>query len=547
MGDEQAEKVTQVLKSRKRGKIVTLVVASVAILSLMTAALYLFFQPKPDFQTSPNPVYLDKINSQVEVTFTNLSRNASFFEWHFGDDNTTSNEGSPRHLYTTPGNHMVTLKAGMGQRFKTITKTITVKLPETTPTESAQIGSTPTPTPSLSTTPIPIRTPAPVIPSPTPRRTTLQPSAPTVLPPPVVPTTPPPPPTPEPGSVAKRLLPFIVKVYGREKLFTTGIITLDKTSNRSFLLTDYNTIRGLEQVGLEKQYGAKSGGQSAGRDELINAAFLKMSSTPSDIPSIVGSSGSQPGEKAIVVGYSPGANPVFKVVTINDVSLDPVSKSNLIIFSPELPLDYLGAPLINFNGEIIGVVKGMALTPLGMPIMRNLNLALDPTTPADWMQRLQSGERILNPPSSLVFQPYVLEQTFTPFTFQYPSRWGIEPNLNQVKVVSDTSAIVDIQQITGKGINDLMSQYLQHWEKLFPVNERDMSIRLKDVSEQLEGPQVEFAGWRDKSGSYKKSVFFFEPMFRSVIMIQASTNFDDYQNSSGIFNRIIETFKLLPY
>lgn len=49
-------------------------------------------------------------NAPLEVYFTNLSDNATAWEWHFGDEN-TSTEQSPVHTYTTAGKYTVTLIA----------------------------------------------------------------------------------------------------------------------------------------------------------------------------------------------------------------------------------------------------------------------------------------------------------------------------------------------------------------------------------------------------------------------------------------------------
>ncbi|MBV6655756.1 MAG: PKD domain-containing protein, partial [Mameliella sp.] len=46
----------------------------------------------------------------LTVTFTNLSTDATFYSWNFGD-NTTSNETSPVHNFPGPGNYDVTLNA----------------------------------------------------------------------------------------------------------------------------------------------------------------------------------------------------------------------------------------------------------------------------------------------------------------------------------------------------------------------------------------------------------------------------------------------------
>lgn len=57
--------------------------------------------PEADFSLAIN---------KAEVSFTNLSDNADSYVWNFGDG-AGSNEQSPTHIYKTPGNYTVSLKA----------------------------------------------------------------------------------------------------------------------------------------------------------------------------------------------------------------------------------------------------------------------------------------------------------------------------------------------------------------------------------------------------------------------------------------------------
>ncbi len=51
------------------------------------------------------------------INFTNTSLNTKKYEWSFGDG-TSSNEASPAHTYTVPGNYTVTLIAKSGNEKK---------------------------------------------------------------------------------------------------------------------------------------------------------------------------------------------------------------------------------------------------------------------------------------------------------------------------------------------------------------------------------------------------------------------------------------------
>jgi len=65
---------------------------------------------------NPSPIslfsfYPDKINgAPTEISFTNNSTNASYFEWNF-DDNQTSSEKNPTHEYHNSGNYTISLLA----------------------------------------------------------------------------------------------------------------------------------------------------------------------------------------------------------------------------------------------------------------------------------------------------------------------------------------------------------------------------------------------------------------------------------------------------
>ena len=64
----------------------------------------------------------------AEVTFTNESVNAETYEWDFGDGDFSSEE-SPKHLYQSSGNYLVTLKATKGKKTTTTEKRIVINAP----------------------------------------------------------------------------------------------------------------------------------------------------------------------------------------------------------------------------------------------------------------------------------------------------------------------------------------------------------------------------------------------------------------------------------
>ncbi|NJO90049.1 MAG: PKD domain-containing protein [Chloroflexia bacterium] len=85
------------------------------------------------------------VNIEKEVTFTNASKEATIYDWNFGDGN-TSTEENPIHKYTAEGEYTVRLIASNQQNSDTIEQKITVtdpsiKLPTYTSGEMSYWGS----------------------------------------------------------------------------------------------------------------------------------------------------------------------------------------------------------------------------------------------------------------------------------------------------------------------------------------------------------------------------------------------------------------------
>ncbi len=60
-----------------------------------------------------------------EVTFTNLSTDATSFSWNFGDMSIGSSR-NPTHIYKNPGEYIIDLSASSGLRSDIMTATIRV-------------------------------------------------------------------------------------------------------------------------------------------------------------------------------------------------------------------------------------------------------------------------------------------------------------------------------------------------------------------------------------------------------------------------------------
>jgi len=85
-------------------------------------------------QKEPSACFTMSKSSAVvgeEITFTNCTLEGVNYEWNFGD-NTTSNEESPKHAYSSTGTYTITLKSTSKKDKKTdfITETVTINCPD---------------------------------------------------------------------------------------------------------------------------------------------------------------------------------------------------------------------------------------------------------------------------------------------------------------------------------------------------------------------------------------------------------------------------------
>jgi peptidyl-prolyl cis-trans isomerase B (cyclophilin B) len=71
---------------------------------------------------------MEKDVAPAKVSFTNQSKDADAYEWHFGDG-TASSEASPVHVYKASGNYTVTLKANKGAKSTIAEQKIMVTAP----------------------------------------------------------------------------------------------------------------------------------------------------------------------------------------------------------------------------------------------------------------------------------------------------------------------------------------------------------------------------------------------------------------------------------
>jgi PKD repeat protein len=583
---------------KPRGRAFTLIALVVLFLAFFLLLFWLFTEPHADFQCSPVQGNLSPDTNQLTISFTNLSKNASTYIWDFGDGKGTSREVNPRYTYASDGNFVVRLTAMTGNRSKTVQQTIRILPPVPVVTvldyspkqgilplnvnfrvvaryatnylwdfgdggqdnrpEGTHIYKNPgnyqlslVLKGSGGETKVPVGMIAVFTPSPTPPTPTPRPSTPTPTFTPKPTDSPPPSPTPKPSStaVAQQVAPWIVQIKAKKDGTVAGTGVIIDNSN---VITDYNIIRGQDEVEIVYQGGSSATGKATGRDEFLNISMIKLPSSFNNPIKIAGASGIKAGDRAIAVTYSRDLiKPSYVEVNLLGIFEHPMRNFSFFPINPNIEgVLHKGAPIVNFYGEILGILVGEVPIPIGIPLVKDPNIVLDITKPSDWLSRMKDGERIVNPPPTIRFTPYVDKDFISPWTVQYPVTWNVirgEAGSNTAVIRSPSSAAVEIQEnMYSKGMAEAIDRWKTNLEHDYS-NNRQTSKHLRDpIPEISNGHEFIFVGWRAGDDIYVKARFYYT-RFNTVIRIQASAWLKEYYDVSGIFDKIIDSFRVLPW
>jgi serine protease Do len=123
------------------------------------------------------------------------------------------------------------------------------------------------------------------------------------------------------------------------------------------ILTNEHVVRGADEIKVTLKDGRKLNGKVIGQDASLDLAIIKVDAK--DLPSLKlgDSSKLRPGEWVIAIGNPYGfANTVTAgIVSATGRSLDDLGKKNLIQTDTPINPGNSGGPLLNLNGEVVGI------------------------------------------------------------------------------------------------------------------------------------------------------------------------------------------------
>jgi serine protease Do len=127
--------------------------------------------------------------------------------------------------------------------------------------------------------------------------------------------------------------------------------------SKGHILTNEHVVRGADEIKVTLKDGRKLTGKVIGQDASLDLAIIKVDAQ--DLPSLKlgDSSKLRPGEWVIAIGNPYGfANTVTAgIVSATGRSLDDIGKKNLIQTDAPINPGNSGGPLLNLNGEVVGI------------------------------------------------------------------------------------------------------------------------------------------------------------------------------------------------
>ncbi|MEK7872957.1 MAG: trypsin-like peptidase domain-containing protein [Chloroflexota bacterium] len=207
---------------------------------------------------------------------------------------------------------------------------------------------TPTPLPTLTHTPTPVPTPTPTpIPTPTPL------------------------PTPRPvtlGSVLEKTIvkvrPSVVRIINNQARVTGSGIVLDGAGH---ILTNNHVVVSASVVTIVMEDMPPVTGQVIARDTVRDLAIVKVPAGGLT-PAVLGLSAPvRPGEEVVAVGYALGiaGPPTASYGVVSAIRVQRTPNLTYIQTDAAANPGSSGGPLVNLDGEVIGIITQRVLAPPG--------------------------------------------------------------------------------------------------------------------------------------------------------------------------------------
>jgi S1-C subfamily serine protease len=163
------------------------------------------------------------------------------------------------------------------------------------------------------------------------------------------------------------------------------------------LLTNSHVVNGADKVTVTLKDGRKFEGKVRGVDEVTDLAVVKIEGTDLPVANLGNSSDVQVGDWAIAVGNPLGLD---NTVTLGIVST--LKRSSAAIGIPDKRLDFIqtdaainpgnsGGPLLNDNGEVIGINTAIRADAMG------IGFAIPIDKAKELKDQLTRGEKIRHP------------------------------------------------------------------------------------------------------------------------------------------------------
>ncbi len=156
----------------------------------------------------------------------------------------------------------------------------------------------------------------------------------------------------------------------------TGVIIDDQGT----ILTNFHVAAAARNLRITFWDGTESEARIVGARREQDLAVIRPASVPEEImPATLGSSNLPPGEEVLAVGFPFGIGPSASAGIISGLGRhlekDGLRLQNLIQFDAAANPGNSGGPLVNMNGEVIGIVTAI-LNPSGLRTFAGIGLAV---------------------------------------------------------------------------------------------------------------------------------------------------------------------------